>query len=347
MNFLFYGAGAIGTYIGVSLANQGHNVVFLEREEALESLRQNGLKLIVEEETLRIKNPQVAASLDAALDYGPFDLIVFALKAYDTPTAAQAMAAYSGRLPLLLCLQNGVENEAVLANALGEDQVIAGTVTSAVGRNDVGDVVLERLRGVGISATHPDAHEIAEALNQAGLNARLYARPADMKWSKMLTNLPANASSAILGMKPGEIYNHPELFRLEKAQMTEALAVMRRLKYQVVDLPDTPVRALVFAVQHLPEKLARGVLARGVGGGRGSKMPSFYIDLQHGRKKSEVEYLNGAVVRAGRQLGLATPANQVLTETLLALAQGELSRGEFQGQPQKLLQLFSAQKARA
>lgn len=347
MKFLFFGAGAIGTYFGVSLEDQGHEVLFLEREESLASLQKNGLRLIRQAETLRIEDPRVASSLEAALERGPFDLIVFALKSYDTPTAAEMLAPHRRVLPPLLCLQNGVENEAVLAKAVGEERIIAGTVTSAVGRNVVGDVVLERLRGVGLSATHPFSHDIAEALNEAGMNARLYARPADMKWSKMLTNLPANASSAILGMKPAEIYSHAELFRLEKAQMKEALAVMRGYQYQVVDLPDTPVRALVFAVQHLPEKLARGVLARGVGGGRGSKMPSFYIDLQRGRKESEVDYLNGAVVRAGKALGLATPANQVLTETLLALAQGEIPRGEFQGQPEKLLRLFAAQKARA
>lgn len=347
MKILIYGAGAIGTYIGVSLANQAQEVVFLERAESLPRLQENGLKLILEDGTLRINNPQVVSSLAAALAESRFDLIVFALKAFDTPTAAQEMAGHAASLPPLLCLQNGVENEAILAQALGEEQVIAGTVTSAVGRNDVGDVVLERLRGVGISAAHPLAHDIAGAMNDAGLNARLYARPADMKWSKMLTNLPANAASAILGMKPAEIYSHPKLFKLEKAQMNEALAVMRRYQYQVVDLPETPVRALVFAVQHLPEKLARGVLARGVGGGRGSKMPSFYIDLHRGRKESEVAYLNGAVVRAGSELGIPTPANRVLTDTLLALAQGEIPLEDFQGQPDKLLQLFEREKSRA
>lgn len=346
MKVLSYGAGAIGTYMGVSLADQGHQLVFLERPESASRLQETGLKLILDGKTLGIEKPQVASSLDEALSQGPYDFIIFALKAYDTPSAAQALAAHANGVPPVLCLQNGVENEAVLADALGKERVISGTVTSAVGRNDVGDVVLERLRGVGIAADHPRSHEIAEAFNAAGLNARLYARPADMKWSKMLTNLPANASSAILGMKPGEVYGHPQLFRLEKAQMNEALAVMRRYKYQVVDLPDTPVRALVFAVQHLPEKLARGVLARGVGGGRGNKMPSFYIDLHSGRKESEVAYLNGAVVRAGEALGLPTPANRVLTETLLSLAQGDLALEEFTGQPGKLLERFESARER-
>jgi len=340
VKILSFGAGAIGTYIGGSLAHAGHEVVFLERPETAATLQSKGLQLVIDGQVIGLKEPPVVSSLADALQMGPYTVALFALKSYDTQTAVAEMAPFEAELPPILCLQNGVENEAVLADALGAKKVIAATVTSAIARSQTGQVELERLRGVGLDGNHLLAQELAQAMNAAGLNARLYVHPADMKWSKLLTNLPANASSAITGMTPAEIYQHPGLFKLEKAQMLEALKVMHSLHLQVVDLPGTPVRAMVFAVQRLPEKLARGVLTRGIGGGRGGKMPSFYLDLHSGRGQSEVAYLNGAIVRAGEQVGIPTPANRVLTETLMALVQQTEPLEQYAHQPERLIQRY-------
>jgi 2-dehydropantoate 2-reductase len=159
-----------------------------------------------------------------------------------------------------------------------------------------------------------------------------------MKWSKMLTNLIANATSAILDMSPAEIFANPDLYRLEIEQLRETLAVMQVKNIQVVDLPGTPVRLLAFAVRYLPLVISRPFLSKAVGGGRGGKMPSFHMDLHSGRGKSEVDYLNGAVVRAGKETGVPTPVNQLLTETLLKLTNGETALTEFAHQPEQLLQ---------
>jgi 2-dehydropantoate 2-reductase len=159
-----------------------------------------------------------------------------------------------------------------------------------------------------------------------------------MKWSKMLTNLLANASSAILDLTPREIFSDRRLFRLEVEQLREALQVMRRLGIRVVNLPGTPVRALAFAIRFLPLGLSRPLLAKAVGSGRGAKMPSFYIDLHAGRGLSEVDSLNGAVVRFGEQVGVPTPVNHLLNETLLALSRGEVPLSAYARQPEKLLE---------
>ncbi len=177
-----------------------------------------------------------------------------------------------------------------------------------------------------------------DALTDAGLNAHVIPRAADMKWSKMLTNLPANASVAILDMTPGEVFSHPGLFRLEMSMLRETLSVMAALGIKVVDLPGVPVRALALGTR-LPSFIARILMIKAVGGGRGGKMPSFHIDLHSGRGKSEVEWLNGAVVRFGRQVGIPTPVNQVLTDTLMMLTRGESSLQSFSHQPGKLLDL--------
>jgi 2-dehydropantoate 2-reductase len=267
----------------------------------------------------------------------PFDVAIFALKSFDTATFLESLHIPRSTLPVFLCLSNGVDNENLIAETLGPEKVIAGTVTTAIGRRAAGDIALERLRGVGVAAGHPLSEQLVTAFDQAGLNAQLFERAADMKWSKMLTNLIANASAAILDMTPAEIFAHPGLFHLEMPQLREALAVMRAQGIRVVNLPGTPVKALAFAVQFLPTAIARPLLAKAVGSGRGGKMPSFHIDLHSGRGKSEVEYLNGAVVRAGVSKGVPTPVNQLLTQTLLNMTYGKIPLEEFHRRPDKLL----------
>lgn len=346
LRWLVFGAGAIGTYIGGSLAlleqmgKTPQQVVFIERQDAAPQVQKQGLRLNLMGAEYHLEKPQVASNLDDALAMGPFDIGIFALKSYDTRSALANLKPYHQQLPPLLCLQNGVENETILAEVLGKDKVIAGTVTSAVGRRGVGDIVLEKQRGIGIADESALAKRIAAVMAEAGLNPRLYARAGDMKWSKMLTNLLANATSAILDMTPTEVLKHPEVYRLEVEAQREALGVMSALGYAVVDLPGTPVRMLALGMRRLPPSVSQPLVARFAGKGRGEKMPSFHIDLHSGRGESEVDFLNGAVVRFGRKVGLPTPANQCLNETLLKLTRGEIARDAFAHQAEKLLALY-------
>lgn len=346
LKILSFGAGAIGTYIGGSLALAGHQVVFIERQKVVEELRQRGMRLdLTLDARRRTKDAHrlepssfvIVSSLEEALRYGPFDLSLFALKSFDTQAALEDLKPFAEKMPPILCLSNGVSNEPMIAEALGKDKVIYGTVTSAIGRRGAGDIVLERLRGVGVAKGHPLSEKLNDALNKAYLNARLFEDAASMKWSKMLTNLIANPTSAILDMTAAEILANRELYKLEIAALKECLAVMEAQGIEVVDLPGTPVRALAFAA-NLPLWLSRPFLSRAAGAGRGAKMPSFHIDLRSGRGKSEVEYLHGAVARAGEQFNVPTPVNKALTETLLALTRGEIPLEEFARQPEKLLE---------
>jgi 2-dehydropantoate 2-reductase len=253
------------------------------------------------------------------------------------------MAPFAARLPPICCFSNGVDNEPALVRVLGADRVIAGTVTTAVGRRGPGDIVVERLRGVGIADVHPSSKRVADAAKAASLRPRLYSDPAAMKWSKLFTNLIANPSSAILDMTAAAIFADPELYRIEIGMLRECLAVMRAQRIAIVDLPGVPVRALALATR-LPAWLSKPLLARGAGGGRGGKMPSFHIDLHSGRGQSEVEYLHGAVARAGLQYHVPTPINATLTEILMALTLQNVPPEEYARQPRKLIQALEARK---
>jgi 2-dehydropantoate 2-reductase len=346
IKILSLGAGAVGSYIGGSLALAGHQVVFAEQEKMAGLLRERGLRLDLSADKRRkaknafLLDPTsfvVASSLEEALRFGPFDVAIFALKSFDTADALNEIKPFANKFPPVLCMSNGVDNEPALVKVLGEEKVIFGTLTSAIGRRGPGDILLEKLRGVGIAAGHPFSEQMVAICNVAYLNAQEYTHAASMKWSKMLTNLLANPLSAILDMTPAEIFADAKLFKLEVAVLRECMAVMKARDYEITDLPKTPVKALAFAAG-LPAWLSRPLLARAVGSGRGRKMPSFHIDLHSGRGKSEVNYLHGAVVRAGNEAGVATPVNKALTEMLLSLTNGETPLDMFSHKPALLLE---------
>ncbi|MBC7877783.1 MAG: 2-dehydropantoate 2-reductase [Anaerolineales bacterium] len=367
LNVVVFGAGAIGTYIGGSLILAGHNVVFIEKQKKVSELRERGLRLdLTIDERRKQALPKehrdnvsgvdgtkdafviesrsfvIEPSLEDALKFGPFDVALFALKSFDTAAALDGMKPFAERLPPILCLANGVENEQTIARALGPDKVIYGTVTTAISSRGAGSIVLEKLRGVGIAAGHPLSEKLVTAFNGAYLKCHLYPDAHSMKWSKMLTNLIANPTSAILNMTVAQIFANKKLYKLEIEMLKECLAVMKAQNLEVFDLPGTPVKALAFATK-LPLWLSKPFVSRAASSGRGGKMPSFHIDLysSRGRDQSEVEYLHGAVVREGKARGVPTPVNELLTNTLLALTKKEIPLEEYANQPEKLLRALT------
>lgn len=348
ISVLTFGSGAVGTYIGGSLALAGHKVTFIEQPSVAADLRLHGLRLDVTIDKARkasapfLVSPNsigIVSSLEEAMKLGPFDVAIFAMKSFDTAAALEGIRPFADRMPSILCLQNGVENEPAIAAILGQERVIAGTVTCSIFRRAAGDIVLEKARGVGIAAGHPLSERLEAALNSASLNAQLCPRPADMKWSKLLANLPGSATAAIIDISPAEVFSHPGLYDLDIRMSEETMAVMAAQGIHPINLPRIPVRALALALR-LPPFLAHPILMKVVGGGRGGKMPSFHIDLHAGRKKSEVEWLQGAVVRYGEKFGVPTPVNRLLTDTLMAMVRGEIPIAEFSHQPEKLIGLL-------
>jgi len=345
LKVLVFGAGAIGTYFGGSLALAGHQVVFVERQDIVEELHEKGLRLDLTldkrrntQDASRVASSAfvIVSSLEEALRYGPFDVALFALKSFDTQAALEGIKPFAEKMPPILCLSNGVANEPAIAKALGADKVIYGTVTTAIGKRGSGDIVLEKLRGVGVAKGHPLSEKLNAALGKAYLNSQLFEDASSMKWSKMLTNLIANPTSAILDMTAGEVFANKDLYKVEIDMLKECLAVMEAQGFEVVDLPGTPVRALAVATK-LPLWLSKLFLGKAAGAGRGARVPSFHIDLYSGRGKSEVDYLHGEVVRAGEKHNVPTPVNKTLNETLMALINKEISLEKFARQPEKLI----------
>ncbi|MAT43161.1 MAG: 2-dehydropantoate 2-reductase [Anaerolineaceae bacterium] len=338
LKILVFGAGAIGTYVGGSLMNQGNEVVFLERPSMIDPLKKAGLEISVFEKKIRLPDPILFDNLSESLREFHFDLAILAVKSYDTDEVIKGWSGLEELMPPVLCLQNGVENEQKIRAVLGNDRVLSGTVTTAIGKPSLGKIVVEKLRGIGIAGESKLSQTIVTAMNEAGLNAELIDHAGGMKWSKMLTNLLANASSAILRLSPEKIFNNPDLYKIEVLQIRETLNVMNKLDIPVVNLPGTPVRLMAFLIQYMPIWLSRFIMKRAMSSGRGGKMPSFYLDLESGRKKSEVIFLNGAVARYAEANGLDAPVNQTLNDVLMGIVEGSIPSEVYDHHPQKLIQ---------
>lgn len=339
MKYIFIGMGAIGTYIGGSLLLAGNHICFVDRQEVEEKNKITPPTLLIGALKNELKNYEFSISLEE-IDLKKFDVMVVAIKAFDTDEFIASLLPYKEQLPPILCLQNGVENEQKYRMLVGKGNVIAGTVTSAIGKIDRNTIVVEKLRGTGIENNIPLSKKIYDDFLQAGLNPKLFDNGLAMKWSKLLTNLLANASSAILNLSAGEIFQNKGLFNIEMAQLQEALDVMQLNHIPVVDLPKTPVKMLVVLTRFIPRSLGRLVSKKILGAGRGAKMPSLHIDLYGGRQKSEVGFLNGAVFRAGEKIGLNTPVNKLLTDTLTNLVDGTEKKDKYDHHPEMLMKLW-------
>jgi 2-dehydropantoate 2-reductase len=112
---------------------------------------------------------------------------------------------------------------------------------------------------------------------------------------------------------------------------------MKRLGITPVNLPRYPAAQLALAMQRMPAPLLDPLLRHLIAGGRGGKSPSLLLDLAHGNRRSEGEFLYGAVARAAEQAGLDAPINRALWETLRSLAAGEVPWSEYRRQPERLL----------
>ncbi len=329
-----FGAGAVGSLVGAQLDLAGYPVTFLVRRETAARLRARGLTLIEGERETSLPSPHWLTDLSQIGGEERPDAIWLAVKAYDCAAAAESLKrAFSLPVPVI-CLLNGIGNETTLAGQIGQENVIAAALTTAVQRLEPGLIRIERRRGLALDSSHPLSHRLAEEASQAGLAPRLYTDGHGMKWSKLLTNLVANATSAILGWTPRQVFDHPGLYRLEIEALRETVRTMRALGLRVIDLPGVPTALLSRAV-FWPPRLTAPLLRRAVVSGRGDKLPSFNYDV--GRGRSEVGWLNGAVAATSLEHGLRAPANSVLTDILSGLVEGTIEPSVYRGRPDALL----------
>jgi 2-dehydropantoate 2-reductase len=277
------------------------------------------------------------------------DLILVAVK---MPALREALAP-TLRWPGVptLTVENGIGADEIAGEVRPQAPMLAGSLTAPIRLASEDEVQWLGRGGLALAAATDSARPLIRGLlddfGRAGLRVRELPAAAPMKWSKLLANLMANATGAILDMDSAAIYRDPRLFDVERRQLLETLAVMRRMGLRPVSLPGAPVPWLVRCVR-LPARLGRPILTRVVGGARAGKVPSLQIHIRSAApgapsaERTEAEWMNGAVARAGARVAVKTPVNALLAGLVDEVATDPDRRAWFAGHPERLLAELNA-----
>ncbi len=311
---LVVGAGAVGSFLGTLLGSAGYEVTLVRifeppSEKPVTLVRPDGTRSAVPTHRVTATDESTAP-----------DLILVAVK---MPVLREALAPTVAWPDVpTLTVENGIGAEQAAAEIRPSAPQIAASMTAPIRLASEDEVVWLGRGGIALAAANPAAEPfvapLLAAFDRAGLRTAALPSATAMKWSKLLANLIANATGAILDMDPHAIYADPRLFDVERRQLLETLAVMSALGVRPVKLPGAAVPWLARAVR-LPAWLARPILRRIVGGARAGKLPSLRLHVQMAgvgpsTEQTEVAWMNGAVARFGRRLGIATPVNARLAE---------------------------------
>ena len=291
------GAGALGSALGGTLALHGADVWLVTRNAAhREAIAARGLVLVgAEGET--IAHPCVAAS--CADIQAPADLVLILSKSADTAAAAQDATAVIGPETLVVSLQNGLGHEAILADICGPEHVLggktyAGGVMLAPGRVLASVAGKRTIVGALGAAPAAPAAALAHMLSAHGLPCEASPNMIGAIWDKLLINAATGALTALTRLTYGEISVRPELRAAALAAVAEAIDVAkaRGIALSVA----SPEQAWEMALAGLPDSFRTSMLQT----------------LEKGQR-TEVDFINGAVVREGAAVGIATPINRLLT----------------------------------
>ena len=365
MKIIVLGAGAIGCWIGAQLARAEHSVTLVGRAPLVQAITERGLQVqFVDGSQWQLDDLHATTTLSHALLRDTAALIL-CMKAYAMPQAIADLMPFAPDLQqaYFVCFQNGFGTDDLLVQAFGSDRVIAATTTTPVSIVAPGVIRVERLdggiglalvsRGQSIERREEEAERRAQWAADvfcsllSALSPLLYPDYRAMRWSKLLLNVIGNASGAILDMPPAQLFANSRLFQLEMRMLREILAVMRTQHIAVIDLPGYPARMLARTVRWLPDALLQMLLAKRFARGRGDKRPSFYYDVVNPNpaQHSEVEWLNGAVVRAGAACGVPTPVNAVLRQVLMDIVSGQADPSKWRGNAVALLDKVAKENA--
>jgi 2-dehydropantoate 2-reductase len=300
-----FGAGAVGCYYGARLADGGAEVGLVARGRHLEALRSSGLTIVEPEGT----TSQRLLATDDPAEIGPVDLVLFTVKSYDTDEAAARLAPLIGETTGVLSLQNGIDNEDRIGAVIGADHVLGGStyIRAAVREPGVVDASGPRWIVLGELDGRPPServHAILEVAQRGRLDLRVVDDVRAAKWEKYTLLVAFSAMTASVRLPIGDIRESPAAAEMLGAIMTEVWSVGR-----AAGVP-------------LPDDLVERQMALLLGQDDDSNS-SLYHDLTTGHRM-EIEALQGATIRLGREHGVPTP----MTEAAYAILQPWARRNE-------------------
>ena len=291
MKIAVMGAGAVGCYYGGMLSRAGHDVVLIGRLRHTEAINRDGLRLETASfsESVRIDARTESSGTKEA------DVVLCCVKTSDTTEAALNMAPFLKPDAVVVSLQNGIENPELLRAALPHEVIPAAVYVATAMAGD-GHV---RHHGGGqlVIGQSPHSDAVTAAFAGAGVPVEISDNIEGVLWTKLIVNCAYNALSAITALPYGRLVRHDGVEQVLRDVVDECLAVAAKAGI-------VPVGDVREGVARIPRIMAE-------------QTSSTAQDLQRGRR-SEIDYLNGCIVRKGEALGVPTPANRLL-QTLVKI----------------------------
>ena len=303
MNFLIFGAGALGQAIGCMLATAGHHVDFILRPRFIEVISRDGLKVsgILGDFSAPKENFNMLPGIGQADKL--YDYVLITTKAYDTATAIGDIATLGERAAVVVSMQNGCGNVELVQRRFGRDRSLGARVITGFAINRPGRIAITVSAdaihvGGSTPGTFPEsARLLAEVINMAGHPALAVADIHQSLFAKLLYNCALNPLGAILGVHYGALAERPETRQVMDRVIDETFAVITALGGNT-PWPDAESYKEVFYRTLVPATYHHRA--------------SMLQDLEHG-KPTEVDALVGYVGKQGKRLNLPTPACDLLT----------------------------------
>jgi 2-dehydropantoate 2-reductase len=309
VKFLIAGTGGVGGYYGARLMQGGHDVWFLARGANLEGLRTKGLALSSDFGDVSFDSVQAT---DDGADAGEADVVLFCVKTYDNTTASDAISPAVGKATAIVSLQNGVENEAFLSDRFPLAEILAGVSRIEAWIEEPG-VFVQRGPQTNVNIGAPRggpserAEAIAEAMRQSNIPAEASENMPLILWTKLMGICGFGGVSAYCTCTLGEILGDQDLRTLITGCWSECSLVANALGIPVAE--DSAAAMLQYA-EHVLRPEFKSSMCR---------------DRERG-KPMEVDAINGAVVRFGKEAGVSTPSNQTVLDGLLPLHEAAMAK---------------------
>ncbi len=311
MKVCVVGAGALGCTIGGTLTAGGSDVWLIDSyKEHVDATNGGGLRML-DGDVERTVKVNARTNCDGI---GPADLVIVLVKSFHTRQAVEGAAPIIGKSTMVMSIQNGLGHEDIIADVVGREHVLAGkTYVGGVflgpGHVRVATRGKETIIGELDGSITERVQAVAKEFNRAQLLTTVSDNIMGVIWDKLLVNVATGALSGITRLTYGGLYSLPELEQCATAAVAEAIAVA---KASGVALSlDAPREAWTKAAEGLPAEFKASMLQ----------------SLEKG-SVTEIDFINGSVVRWGEKCGVPTPVNQTLVACIKGL---ELALTEYEG----------------
>jgi 2-dehydropantoate 2-reductase len=306
MKIHILGAGSLGCAIGGTLAAAGSEVTLIARSrEHVDAIHARGLVLRDADGNERVV--RVAAATDAR-GLSPADLVIVLVKSFHTAAAIDGYKPCVGDSTIVMSLQNGLGHEEVLAAAVGRERLLAGKtyvggVFLAPGLVRAGVEGKLTLIGEPAGGVSDRVLRVAAEFERAGLKTTVSSNITGVIWDKLLVNTATGALSAITRLPYGPLYALPALEATAVEAVAEAMAVAR-------------ARGVTLSIKEPIDAW------RMAGAGLGADFKASMLQSLEKSSATEIDFINGAVVREGERLGVPTPVNRTLVACVKGIEQG-------------------------